>query len=193
LTPVRAKTLAEDVGDTYIVLRRGARLEPYPPFKCTALYRKLARVPETPEGVLEFVGECGMLTAPHKRVSVDVFYSAIRKIRRAVDAYDKQAWPAVFDACQPVGRLTVQLIPGEPGSRPTLRYLVPDLLSAIWLQFADDISGGYPMRECKRPACRKWFKVGKEFGRDARRADADYCSDTCRMAHTYERSKGMKQ
>ena len=66
---------------------------------------------------------------------------------------------------------------------PRLRLaIVPDsLISALWLQFARAVEGDESHRRCD--FCRRWFEVGAEV-----RADAKYCSNSCRQK-SYRRNK----
>jgi hypothetical protein len=55
------------------------------------------------------------------------------------------------------------------GFRPT------NLISAIWMQLADAVSGKATYRPCL--SCGRWLRMG----RDAARAHRLYCSNACRM------------
>lgn len=52
----------------------------------------------------------------------------------------------------------------------------PNLLGAMWLQFALVVTGAYELRRCA--VCGKYLQVGKGV---QRRADAITCSDACRQ------------
>ena len=51
----------------------------------------------------------------------------------------------------------------------------PDLLTAMWLQFAYAVTEEFQLRECQE--CGKYFQVGP----GGRRADSTTCSDACRV------------
>jgi hypothetical protein len=51
----------------------------------------------------------------------------------------------------------------------------PNLLAAMWLQFAHAVTGEFQLQLCA--GCGKYFQVGP----GARRADATTCSDACRQ------------
>lgn len=55
-----------------------------------------------------------------------------------------------------------------------------DLLAAMWVQFAQELSGELELRRCKNPKCPfgSWFEIGLE----ARRRHSRYCSRECRNA-----------
>jgi hypothetical protein len=58
----------------------------------------------------------------------------------------------------------------------TLTIMPPNLLGAMWLQFAQFASGAYQLKRC--PGCERYFQAGKGA---RRRADAVTCSDACRQ------------
>ena len=58
----------------------------------------------------------------------------------------------------------------------TLTIKPPNLLGAMWLQFAQFASGTYELKRC--PGCGRYFQAGKGA---RRRADAITCSDACRQ------------
>ncbi len=63
----------------------------------------------------------------------------------------------------------------EPGKHQRVIFRLPDLLSAMWLQFAQAVTGEFQLKEC--PVCHTYFQVGP----GGRRADATTCGDTCRQ------------
>lgn len=66
----------------------------------------------------------------------------------------------------------------KPRGIPLGIRLVPNgLLGALWLQLARAIDGDKIQRRC--PGCQEWFQVSVEAG--GKRADAQCCSNTCRM------------
>ena len=65
-------------------------------------------------------------------------------------------------------------------TRQELCVVPSDLLSALWLQFAQSVDGNTGYKQC--PECAKWFEVAPGTGR----ADKQYCSNTCRSrAHRH--------
>jgi hypothetical protein len=64
-----------------------------------------------------------------------------------------------------------------------LVFTPPSLLAAMWLQFAQAVSGRYDIRQCQ--GCGKHFMAGP----GARRPGAKTCNDTCRQ----RRHRRLKQ
>jgi hypothetical protein len=63
----------------------------------------------------------------------------------------------------------------------TLRMNPPDLLNALWLQFAHSLIGRHEYRQCN--TCRRWFQV------DRGRSDRQTCSDSCRVKAYQQRKR----
>jgi len=64
----------------------------------------------------------------------------------------------------------------NPDGSQALAIMPPNLLGAMWLQFAQFASGRYQLKTC--PGCGKYFQAGEGA---PRRADAITCSDKCRQ------------
>jgi hypothetical protein len=64
----------------------------------------------------------------------------------------------------------------NPDGSQSLAIVPPNLLGAMWLQFAQFASGAYQLRLCA--ACNKYFQVGEGV---QKRSDAITCSDACRQ------------
>ena len=62
-----------------------------------------------------------------------------------------------------------------PKGHQRIIFRLPNLLSAMWLQFAQAVTGEFQLRAC--PVCNNYFQVGP----GGRRADATTCGDTCRQ------------
>jgi hypothetical protein len=60
---------------------------------------------------------------------------------------------------------------------PELAFWPFDLWGAILLQFVQAVDGTVQVRRCI--GCNRWFKLGQDDG--ARRADAQTCSNSCRV------------
>jgi hypothetical protein len=65
----------------------------------------------------------------------------------------------------------------DPDYRQRLIFTPPNLLGAMWLQFAQAVAGELELYSCENPACGKFFQRGP----GGRRADATTCSDACRQ------------
>jgi hypothetical protein len=81
--------------------------------------------------------------------------------------------------------MSVQVIesPGGKG-RMELHYVPRDLLAALWVQFADEVTGGGESARCL--ICGRWFRRNKH-------KDRVYCGDTCnvRACRTRTRARTM--
>ena len=65
--------------------------------------------------------------------------------------------------------------PPRPDHHQRLIFKPSSLLAAMWLQFAQAVTGEYQLKRCE--GCGKYFQAGP----GGRRADASTCSDTCRQ------------
>jgi hypothetical protein len=63
----------------------------------------------------------------------------------------------------------------KPDAHMRIAFVPSHLLAAMWLQFAQAVTGEYQLRRCEE--CEKHFPVGP----GGRRLDADTCSDKCRQ------------
>ena len=70
-----------------------------------------------------------------------------------------------------------------PDNDQQMVFRPPNLLAAMWLQFAQAITGPYQLRKCA--GCGRYFQVGPGA---SRRADALTCRDSCRQL---KRKKGI--
>jgi hypothetical protein len=65
--------------------------------------------------------------------------------------------------------------PLKPDAHMRIAFVPSNLLAAMWLQFAQAVTGEYKLRTCK--GCLAYFQVGP----GGKRADADTCSPKCRQ------------
>jgi len=167
----------------------------------TPLYSVLAKIQQTPEGLLDFVNKFGLLTQdqvmkkPDEPEGDDVrkvldhaamMSKSLEMLRGHVG--DLPAWqggPFEYEAAGfklsgiPLpGRLRAELAPDPISGAWQLRLRPPTLLAAIWLQFGQALTSNATHRSCAN--CGTWFKAGVGA---TRRADAKYCSDRCRINH----------
>lgn len=64
------------------------------------------------------------------------------------------------------------------------RHLLPeDLITALWVQFSDAVSGGKEYARCKE--CGAWFETSLPAARKTR----VYCSDNCKVRSYLERKE----
>ena len=71
-------------------------------------------------------------------------------------------------------------------NRPVLRFTPHDLLGALWLQFAEAISGNKEYRQCLK--CHAWF----ELSPDVARTNKLYCSTACRSRAFRDREEAKR-
>ena len=164
------------IGDETIRYRP---LEKYP-----ALFMEFADVGLSFERVKAFVEKYGLLELEKSARPGDwmfqsmIMKSAISVWQKSVRSEDMAELIEAFN--QNVGLVPIQVMMiGKPSDsiHPTL-YIVPkNLLSGLWLQFAQAVSANAKLRSCGW--CSTWFRYGAGTGR---RKSANYCSDRCRKA-----------
>lgn len=69
-------------------------------------------------------------------------------------------------------------------SPPSLAITPQDLENALWLQFAQAVTGDVQLQKCR--ICPTWFTYGVGSGR---RKSAQYCTDRCRKAAHRQRKE----
>ena len=181
-----------------VIVRNGGPLTEYEPFKIDCLWQRLAKAKKSTRGALDFVSQYGFLDREKAdEMEVSKITEAIGTARQLVVLNDKNDWKTVADRLDAagqnslfgiggVGRLGV-LLTADPGAaRPALRFRPGSLLSAILVQYLDDVTGGAELRECARPGCTEWFKYGPGTNR---RETARYCTPKCQKADAYMKSK----
>jgi hypothetical protein len=119
------------------------------------------------------------LTLPgmaHRFTEGDVLLPAQDALQREIN----ERLSGEIDRSSPEGRLQrIECVPQltwTPDGYQQLTLAPPNLLGAMWLQFALVVAGAYQLKRCA--ACRKYFHVGKGV---QKRADAITCSDACRQ------------
>ena len=87
-----------------------------------------------------------------------------------------------------LGTIQASIIPSASGV-PILKLVPRDLASAILVQMGQSLASGSKVVACA--ACGTYFEVGAGAGR---RADAKFCSDSCRYRqHNYYKAKKPKR
>ena len=71
--------------------------------------------------------------------------------------------------------LTVPQLAWTPDNHQRVIFRPSNLLAALWLQFAQAVTGEFQLKTCE--GCGKYFQVGP----GGKRADATTCSDACRQ------------
>ena len=155
------------------------------------LFVDFAETALNPEGVKAFADKNGQIHSP---VGPDMFWSWYREIKRmrnAVRAWEKgkkegslRQWVSNFNRrytefLEKKGRsnASIRLQNTDDPLRPYLHVVPNDLLSAMWLQFAQQVSSATGLRRCKW--CSTWFVYGTGTGR---RKSGHYCSPRCYKA-----------
>jgi hypothetical protein len=163
----------------------------------SSAFLKFARVPITPEGVIAFADQFGLLGSGEAGM-IDDWYRQIKKMRRAVTAWEKANATDDFNAVVRLaerqgqqrgfdggGGVNVLLKKDPLTGAPRLCLRPNDLLDALWIQLTLAIDGSQNLQTCAE--CRAWFTI--EAGRD--RSDKRYCSNACRM-RAYRKRKGAQ-
>jgi hypothetical protein len=173
----------EPIGDDYVGVQP---LEINP-----GLFVDFSKTPPNPEGVKAFADKYGQIQGVHGPVSFEPWYREIKVMKRAVRAWEKgknegslRKWVDDFNRVYPElfedkGRASasISLQNTNDPLRPTLHIIPHDLLSAMWLQFAQQVSSSTGLRLCKW--CSTWFVFGSGTGR---RKSGHYCSPRCYKA-----------
>jgi hypothetical protein len=167
-------------------VREGAAIEK-PAHDCDVLYEHLVR--RSPD---DFVNTYGLLWTRGRRESVDYFVRRQHAVAELLTAKKTDDWDAAkiwFEYNPEAVRLVAVLGEDEAG-RPQLEFQPRNLLGFIVAQLIQDWTSGATYKWCKRPACPEWFYYGPGT---AHRETAQYCSQTCKAAHFYERKKGKSK
>jgi len=176
------------------------RFERYRPLETPALFAIFADAPHTADGMLQFCNQFGLLgggrpdvpwprAKPSKEsVLVDALLMHHRAMRGALDTLKRinpsrlvKAWN---EAIQALALVSAELRTGADG-RLRLVLVPPDLIRALFFQFAQHACSGNQLFRCTR--CNKPFTVGTGTGR---RRTAMYCSNACKVAAYQARQKG---
>jgi hypothetical protein len=153
---------ARIVGKGGKTLRR--RLDDYP-----QLFSDFAGI-KTPEELLAFVAEHGPLT--HRFIGGgkgEVVPALLHQAKMMRTTFKDRA--RKLPIAIPVTNVKALLGPDN-----SIKYCPATLLDGLWLQFAQTLSEGAEMRECRH--CRKPFPVG---GKSGKRLVAEFCSDEHRV------------
>jgi hypothetical protein len=81
------------------------------------------------------------------------------------------------------GRINSMTLTATPSGVEASAPGPTNLIGAIWLQFAEAVSGGYELRPCQNKACGKVFTVSAD-GRQSRKA---FCSVACKVTDSRRR------
>lgn len=178
-------------GEPDRIAARGGALETDQPLKWPGLYKIFAELDGTTASFVGFANKYGPLS---KNLDLLGFWK---------DAHDHMKWAVKISAVSPfqmpvlaakegqeeeLTKISLILRANLPGARPTLILKPPSLLSAMYLQLAQDLISGVSVRACEN--CGTWFETG---GRTRKRSDARFCSDICRATFHYRENRHAEQ
>lgn len=182
-------------GPSLGVVSVSKRYESYRPLEDPALFAKFAKgTPHSSDGILKFCNEFGLpgLGHPevhrrgkptHEAIALDDLLMRHAGMRRALYLFEKGDYSKLSKG---VSGLFVQAeLRSDPNGQLRLVFVPPDLLQAMWLQFAQHVCSGTHLFMCQR--CNKPFVVGAGTGR---RRTAMYCSNACKVAAFQARNRG---
>ena len=146
------------------------------------LYGEFAKLDGSEKSCIDFANRYGLLGLPTKGGEALVeWQDAITWMAQVVEL--SRSDPMALAGYQ-IAPLHGELNPGPPDGRLILRFRPTSLLHGMQLQFAQAISSGLAIKECR--LCGNWF----EAGGDRRRRDAQFCSKEHKIAfHNLEKRR----
>jgi hypothetical protein len=199
--PAESTSVLQSVGKPQRVVPNGGESRAYRPLdKFDTLYMAFAHV-RTAENLLHFIEYYGPLTAhglqPDRGDRVSFVLENAEMFRAWLDANDKTpkrthgvdwqrgqkddrrrkelaAW--IGKEGKRIGSLEASLTADTSGVL-SFRVRPKTLLTALWLQLAQALSGGKKISACLH--CGEWFEAGPDTDK---RFDAKFCSDEHRIA-----------
>lgn len=180
------------IGGNWYIKRKGGPLRAYRPRESApGLARQFASLPRQPQALLDFANNFGLLgvvDAEHPGEAGLWWYDNIFEmglVVRDIDSGNKRAMASAFTKYV-APRMTVR-IEVPPKGHPALKVAPLDLISAMWLQIAGEITNETKFRKCLW--CPTWFSYGPGTGRkDTKR----FCSDRCRKGWNRQQNSGVK-
>jgi hypothetical protein len=146
--------------------------------------------PATAKGMQDFCNRYGVPYGGRpSRVSVNVdeLLNHQRKFRRALSLLrkgDVSELAKLWNSSHGSGVIRTELRVG-PNERLEMVFAPPDLIQAMWLQFAQFACSQAQLFRCQ--CCGKPFQVGTGTGR---RRTAKFCSNACKVAAFKKRHAG---
>jgi len=194
-------TPASAIGfDDYdVVCPKGGPLRQYRPLDNDGLWRRFAETCRSPQGVLAFVNEFGLLSAASlhslrggEGQPLNEFLATARRLSEVAERLDagdrsgaavalhksdgllQYGWPSLIEAIlpTPTGAFEQRLIPMS-------------LRDAILHQAAEAIVGNRRFRRCRNEGCPEWFRLGPHRAKNGGKTYTErreFCSDRCRVA-----------
>ena len=123
-------------------------------------------------------------------VAVDELLNHQRKFRRALSLLlkgDISELAKLWNSSHGSGVIRTELRVG-PNEGLEMVFAPPDLIQAMWLQFAQFACSQALLFRCQR--CGKPFQVGTGTGR---RRTAKFCSNACKVAAFKKRHEGARK
>ena len=169
-----------------VVRAKGGQRRSYKPASDTpGLARRLAGLyaedpllnRPTDADVLGFVSDYGLLSVGPEMPVRDVIYTSkyLYLFSVAIDSGDKQGARKLFNE-RVSPSMTVRLVGSKTG-RPTANWTLEpkptNLISAAWLQMAQELTHGKSLKKCEAPDCPEWFPE---------RTNKRFCGNRCKMA-----------
>jgi hypothetical protein len=170
---------------------RGGPRRYYRPLDDDGLWLRFAETCRSREGVLQFVGEFGLLRDGGN--SFDLFTNVAGRLWAIAErllASDRRSAAAIFvdsrsDAfALPMMRETILWSSARPEVFE-LAVIPPQLEDALKHQAAEAITGNRRYRRCRNEGCANWFRLGPRAAAEGGRtytARREFCSDRCRVA-----------
>ena len=169
------------------------------------LFREFAALDQTPEAIVGFAARYGLLWQENADFEhyEDRWLVPIAEVRAMISTYDQamaaddpeeskecfEAIWALFNSGRIRPRFVVRIHPDHDLAIPNKCWTEPvpeNLMAAIWLQLADQVSHGTKFKRCEN--CPKWFPVGPST---RTKPSKRFCSTRCRVAwHTRHKAGG---
>jgi hypothetical protein len=177
--PTAPRTLAHGSPPGALIVQTDAAVDSFQPLSINpTLYLQLAQLDSSPASSLAFARNWGFLlkrAGKGVREDADTWADYIASIKASVAAAEKGEFDSLRAAVK-VANVEAILRPSGDQMLPRIALRPKTLMDAIWLQFAQSLSGGKSLRTCRQ--CSTWFEVGA----GGRRTIAEFCSPTCRQS-----------
>ena len=146
------------------------------------LYADFAKLDGSGDSCVEFANRFGLLWQAFKGGEPLIMWrNAIAQMAKVIELSQSDSTALAGYRMAP---LHGTLVPSPPDGKLTLRFGPHSLLHGMQLQFAQAVSSGLAIKECRQ--CGKWF----EAGGDERRRDAQFCSKDHKIAfHNLEKRR----
>lgn len=170
-----------------VIRRKGGAIRNYRPMEENpGLARRLAGIysdkatytDPTDQDILEFASKYGLLNGDGEELVRDWVYAAkyIHLFAEAIDRGNKASAREIFnDRVTP--HMTVRLVGSKAGKLTanwTMAVTPTNLLGALWMQIAAELTHGAKMQKCDAADCREWFPA---------RPNKRFCNNRCKTAN----------